>query len=755
MSMPPAPRTLNVGLRALSQLVGGRTTVGTAQLVMTRRLVAGACLIGCLGALAFAGSARAGTWSASPVPLPPGNLNMGAGNVDELSCPAPGWCSALAYVSRFVFSAPAYTGPSFGSFILTEQAGVWKVQDPPQELSWPDHPWEAETIDCAQPNNCVAFIYQGGPYILSERNGAWSVKAAPSLPSGHPYRIIDVACPTALECTGVGGLTSATGPGTPVLVTGNNGVWTARMAPLPPDLEPDTTDGYTNTPDHAFAYHVVCPDSTHCVAAGGYHSSAGYGSTPLVISGSGDNWTATSLSSSLSGGIYNLECPAVERCVALNSDSLHINAFRQIAGGGWVSEQVALPADYDEAGYQHGDPPLALGMSCPTAGNCWATGSYWGDDDNPHYAFIRLGGGGWSAQTAPMDGFSWPMDFSWTVPGTNSQLAIQCPQMDACVAVTGGILFTNDDGFWEVQALPLPAGAAGTSYRQTYSDDRMSCADAGACLVSQSYGVGAFSSSPAQSAFIYQGGPFADAPNPVQYPDVLSDPNSEDPQTPSGGGTDESGSTLPVTNSSPGLPPGTGLTVTVAPYAGGGFAGNPDPTSFYSNGNCDPGADSSWLNIAGTTLTCIGSGEVWDDPAILSAKKKCVINLTTDFLPFLKAFKLPKYFKKAQEVKLSIGVLATRLKATTYPKKLSGDAKAVENLKTVLDLVKSPDEAILTAISSRRVLDGLITKLGKGGPAALKLAKDVAVVRAAIEDLIKTVTGINDIEECVAAFSAP
>jgi hypothetical protein len=62
---------------------------------------------------------------------------------------------------------------------------------------------------------------------------------------------------------------------------------------------------------------------------------------------------------------------------------------------------------------------------------------------------------------------------------------------------------------------------------------------------------------------------------------------------------------------------------------------------------------------------------------------------------------------------------------------------------------------LITAISSRRVLDGLITKLGKGGPQALKLAQGVAVVKAAVINLIKTVSGIQDLQDCKTAFDGP
>jgi hypothetical protein len=196
------------------------------------------------------------------------------------------------------------------------------------------------------------------------------------------------------------------------------------------------------------------------------------------------------------------------------------------------------------------------------------------------------------------------------------------------------------------------------------------------------------------------------------------------------------------------------LTVTVASGGGDGVAGGPDPSSL-EHGLCDPGSDTSWLNIAGTTFTCILSGQVWNDPTLISARDRCVINLGIDFLPFIKALKLPKYVREAETVKLSLKTLAKRLASISYPGKLSKDAQAIDDIQTGLDLIKTPDQALLTAVSSRRVLDGLITKLGKGGSEARKLAQGVAIVKTAVVGLIEDVSGIQDLKDCVAAFNGP
>jgi hypothetical protein len=206
-----------------------------------------------------------------------------------------------------------------------------------------------------------------------------------------------------------------------------------------------------------------------------------------------------------------------------------------------------------------------------------------------------------------------------------------------------------------------------------------------------------------------------------------------------------------LTEAGPPAPPPPTLPVTISDDGGGGVAGAPDPGSAGGGGSCDPGADTNWLHIAGVTFTCIVSGDVWNEPDLISAKNRCIIKLGIDFLPFTKALKLPKYVAEADEVKASIRLLAKSTASAAYPGKTASDAKALGDLETALEGIKNPKEALLTVISSDRVLDGLIAKLGKGGSAAAQLARKLAVLKTAISTLVETVTGIQDIKDCMTA----
>lgn len=173
-------------------------------------------------------------------------------------------------------------------------------------------------------------------------------------------------------------------------------------------------------------------------------------------------------------------------------------------------------------------------------------------------------------------------------------------------------------------------------------------------------------------------------------------------------------------------------------------------------GTCDPGSNTSWLQIAGITFACVLSGQVWDDPTLVSAKKRCVIKIgLSPFVPFSRALQLPRFAKQASKIELSLRDLRTAVKAASYPRKATGDAEAVDNILNALERSRTPEQALVTAVSSRRILDGLILKLGEGGRDARVSAQRIAVFKAALGELLEALSGVQDVKDCKAAFLGP
>lgn len=165
---------------------------------------------------------------------------------------------------------------------------------------------------------------------------------------------------------------------------------------------------------------------------------------------------------------------------------------------------------------------------------------------------------------------------------------------------------------------------------------------------------------------------------------------------------------------------------------------------------CDPGADTGWVNVAGTTFACIFTGDIWDDPTLISAKQKCVTRLTVDFVPFLKVLRGPAVWNKYLAIQAKMGTLGKKLKKLGYTNS--------QNLLTdafALAAVKSAEEIPLVVISSKRVMGSLYARLAAGSPEARRLAVELTNLQTSVEGFSKTLTGISDIEDCAVAFSGP
>jgi hypothetical protein len=687
-------------------------------------LLTGASFLSCWAA----GASASPVWTATQAPLPAGQSSLGQpsdvpGGVRAFDCPAAGWCTAFIDNSA-----------GRGGYIATQEAGAWQQEAAPVPPHTESSVSLTGPLTCTRINYCVGFGSTNGPfantYILTESGGSWTTQPIPSVAGlGTPY-VDAVACPQEGSCTAVGDI----GYTTPVILTESSGTWTAQEAPQPADSYFTATGQRTQL---TTLVTVSCPQVGACVAGGEYPTRANSGDTAYVVTQTTTGWVASAIpppNGQGTGGrspeyVRSIVCVQEMRCIAVGSDNYYDYIVTEAVDGTWSSMFAPMPSDF-QVNTNGGTQTYIGSLSCPTAAWCTVFGSYYPTSgQGPSGVILTDQDGSWSAQKAPTSSPSaTSMGSTWGFP-------VACAQAGTCVAVgwegppAAEVLLAGDQNAWSAQASILPPGG------QRFGpggEQFIECPAIGSCSAATAY---TDSNGNLQAEFLYEGGPIAPGPGP-----------------PGGGGSGETGgSGLTVQ-----LPPPTQpLSVTVANGGGGGVAGAPDPSSL-EHGLCDPGANTNWLNIAGTTFTCIVSSQVWDDPNLISAKKKCVINLGIDFLPFVKALKLPKYVKEAEAVKLSLKTLAQRLASTSYPGKLSRDAKAVDDLRTGLDLITTPDQAILTAVSSRRVLDGLITKLGKGGPqAVLKLAQGVAVVKAAVINLIKIVSGIQDLRDCETAFDGP
>jgi hypothetical protein len=652
-------------------------------------------------------------WSAFEPPLLGQAVSGGVG-IGAVACGAPGRCFAFASYLR--------TGSGRETQILSGVDGSWTAEMSPAPVS-------PGPLACPNADTCVGLA--GPEQVLLKSGGQWKVQRLPSDPRGTAtFSPASVKCPTADWCAIVGMYVANTTYGVlPAAVVGTAGSWSLSAISLPADA--DMRD-VSYRPSAGFN-DLECPAVDNCVATGWYYSISGE-LRPFIAQQDSNGWRSVAPEPTDSGGTWlrSLACPAVRKCVAVG-DGTHAYAdgsiVMQTADGDWMT--IAAPAPVDNyKPYSYSDSTL-LSVACPVADVCFAVGSYLGTaptegvsaGPSEHLEVLSYRGGSWTAVRAPHS----PSATGYV--GSPLSAEIACSTGRACFVLgqeqnpTGSVLITYSDGAWSADEGPVPprwapwTGGAGSFV--------MDCAYS--CVAAE-----ARQDSPGHSTAVL-----------LQEP-TASRGADQPPPTSGGDG--------PLTVATP--DPTGPLAVGVASGGGRGVAGAPDPSG-EDRGTCDPGSDTAWLRAAGVTFICILSGDVWDDPVLLSAKRRCVISAGVDFLPFAKALKLPKYFKEAQTVRLALRELAAHIRVASYPAKLSRDAAAVADIETSLDEILNPNQAILTVISSKRIFGGLIVKLSKGGPAAVKVAREIAVVDGAVRSLIKVVSGAQDIEDCVAAFNGP
>jgi hypothetical protein len=397
------------------------------------------------------------TWSIKPAPPPAGSVQSG---LSGIWCRSARACLAVgddtgAVVTRTL--AETWTGSAWS---VTPTPGRAQVQA--SELS---------ALSCTAPGHCVAvgsYTDLSGTFPLTELwNGkAWSIVPAPSPAGTSAASLNAVSCVTADNCVAVGSFFNGTG--TLTLAEAWNGKhWSIAKTPNGAGAQASILSA------------VSCPASGHCTAVGLYATSAV--TDTLAETWNGTAWRisktpnpAGSSNTTLSG----VSCPAVNTCIAVGG---YIGASSQPAvaeiwnGSTWAIKAVPAPANASGTFLQ--------GLSCRSAADCTAVGSYFNGSGNPTLA-EGWNGTAWSVQPTPT-----PAGPSYT-----SLNAVACPGAGDCVAVgyststsaTTTLAAAWNGHDWAIQPTPNRSGA-----QQNYLYD-VSCPQPGSCVA-----VGDYAASPA------------------------------------------------------------------------------------------------------------------------------------------------------------------------------------------------------------------------------------------------------------------
>ncbi len=279
---------------------------------------------------------------------------------DDISCSSTGNCVAVGSFDNDVNT----TLP----FQETETAGTWSAADGPAGTLLPAGAvtGDLSSLSCPAAGTCVAVGYDGDAagnthmLVATLSGGSWSAAALPD-PAGATQPVLTgVSCTALTTCTAVGYATGSSAE-QPLVATLAGTSWTTGLLALP-----------TGAP-FAFLNAVSCPAAGTCVAVGGAELAAGGGAQPLLETGGGTTWAASTLAllTGTSGAqLWDVSCTSTTTCESAGTAQLtagHTQAeVAQDAGAGWALSAPALPPGTVGSGLYD--------ISCPSATSCVAGG---------------------------------------------------------------------------------------------------------------------------------------------------------------------------------------------------------------------------------------------------------------------------------------------------------------------------------------------------------------------------------------------
>ncbi|MGB7051003.1 MAG: hypothetical protein WBG41_05490, partial [Acidimicrobiales bacterium] len=182
----------------------------------------------------------------------------------------------------------------------------------------------------------------------------------------------------------------------------------------------------------------------------------------LIETLSGGSWQATEapvVTGAVAEELVAVSCPTVGNCVATGAykngamDQLGFVATE--SGGTWTAVPAPTPPG------AAADPEVELiSISCPAPGSCAAVGLYEDASGQAAGALLTLSDGTWTAIEAPVPANAAP-------PVASEVTSVSCPATGSCEAVgvysgspENGLLLSLSGGTWTATQAPLPANAA-------------------------------------------------------------------------------------------------------------------------------------------------------------------------------------------------------------------------------------------------------------------------------------------------------
>jgi hypothetical protein len=350
---------------------------------------------------------------------------------------------------------------------------------------------EVASVSCASAGNCAAggYYLDGSDHIqafvVSERDGSWGaaikVPGSAALNAGGIMEVSSVSCGSAGDCAAGGYYTDGSGHAQAFVVSERDGSWgTAIEVPGSAAL---------NAGGLALLNSVSCGAMGNCAAGGSYWDSSGHSQAFVVNERNGSWGTAievpgsAALNAGGNAGVASVSCTSAGNCAAGGSytdGSRHVQAFVVSEQDGYWATAQELPGS---AALNTGGIAAVESVSCASAGNCAASGSYLDSSGHPQAFVASEQNGSWH-NAIEVPGFG-ALNAGGNI---DNSLTVSCGSVGNC-AVGGqytdgsgnrqGFLANERDGSWQ-HAFEVP-GLGLLNAGGNASLISLSCASAGNC----------------------------------------------------------------------------------------------------------------------------------------------------------------------------------------------------------------------------------------------------------------------------------
>ncbi len=310
-------------------------------------------------------------------------LNRSQAEVNSVSCASAGNCAAGGFYNDS-------TGQQ--AFVVSEVNGRWDAARTVAAALNTGDVADVDSVSCASAGNCAAGGFYNDSsgqqaFVVSEVNGRWgAAQTVAAALNGGSALVTSVSCPSAGNCTAGGNYRGSSG-WQAFVVSEMSGRWDAAR----------TVAAALNTAGNALANSVSCVSADNCTAGGSYHDSSGQ--QAFVVSEVNGAWgaareVAAALNTGGDASVNSVSCASAGTCTAGGNYNY---------GSGWqafvVSEvNGAWGAAREVAGALNtGGDAWVISVSCTSAGNCTAGGSYHDSSGHRQAFVVSQDDGTWGA----------------------------------------------------------------------------------------------------------------------------------------------------------------------------------------------------------------------------------------------------------------------------------------------------------------------------------------------------------------------